>query len=116
MKTDLGTEWTAMTTLPFVWAFWSGREGAVPAEVVTLLQQAAVDGMANSDSVADAYLRGDPKRQAIGRRYLRENLVFRLTPRALEGLRTFYREAAALGLAPVRRDLIAFYHEQTISR
>src|SRR5205823_4894301 len=25
LKVDLGGEWTSMTQLPFVWAFWSGR-------------------------------------------------------------------------------------------
>ena len=31
-KIDLGEEWTAMTGLPFVWAFWAGRSGALAAE------------------------------------------------------------------------------------
>jgi chorismate dehydratase len=100
MKTDLGAEWAAMTGLPFVWAFWSGREGAAAPDVVGLLQNAAVDGMQHSDAIADAYLAGNAGHQAIGRRYLRENLMFRLTPRAIAGLETYYREAVAAGLAP----------------
>ena len=98
-KVDLGAEWTSMTGLPFVWAFWAGRPGAASPGIVTVLQDAAAAGMQHSDEVADAYLAGDPARQAIGRRYLRENLVFELSPRALEGLRTYYGEAIALGLA-----------------
>ena len=43
---------------------------------------------------------GNADRQPIGRRYLRENLMFRLTPRAIAGLETYYREAVALGVAP----------------
>jgi chorismate dehydratase len=101
-KIDLGAAWTEMTGLPFVWAFWAGAPGAAPPEVVTLLQRAAESGMAHSDAIADAYCPGDPARQMIARRYLRENLMFRLTPRALEGLARFYREAAALGLIPAR--------------
>ena len=101
-KTDLGAEWTAMTGLPFVWACWSGRPDAAPQDVVKLLQQAAETGMANSDALADAYLAGDSRRQAVGRRYLRENLMFRLTPRALDGLRAYYREAGELGLGQPR--------------
>jgi hypothetical protein len=65
-----------------------------------LLQNAAVDGMQHSDAIADAYLAGNAGHQAIGRRYLRENLMFRLTPRAIAGLETYYREAVAAGLAP----------------
>lgn len=102
-KTDLGHEWTAMTGLPFVWAFWAGRPDAASPAIVSLLQQAARTGMQRSDRVADEYLAGDPVRQALGRRYLRDNLAFELGPRALDGLRTFYREAGALGLATDRR-------------
>ena len=99
-KIDLGAAWTAMTGLPFVWAFWAGRPGAATPGVVSLLQQTAVEGMARTDAIADAYCAGDPARQIVARRYLRENLRFQLDDRALDGLRTFYREAAAAGAAP----------------
>jgi chorismate dehydratase len=99
-KVDLGAEWTRMTGLPFVWAFWAGREGAVDAGVVALLQQAAETGMRHSDDVADAYVQGTPGRQSTARDYLRRNLMFEFTPRALEGLQAYYREAASLGLVP----------------
>ena len=55
--------------------------------------------MAHADAVAEAYLADRPEWQAVGRRYLHENLMFELTPRAVDGLRLFYREATALGLA-----------------
>jgi chorismate dehydratase len=97
-KIDLGAVWTEMTGLPFVWAFWSGRPDAARPGTVELLQTAAEDGMAHSDLIAAAYCAGDATRVAIAQRYLRENLAFRLTPRALDGLRTFYREAARVGL------------------
>ena len=34
VKTDLGSEWQAMTGLPFVYAMWSGREGVAQADHV----------------------------------------------------------------------------------
>jgi chorismate dehydratase len=97
-KIDLGLAWSEMTGLPFVWAFWAGRPDAADAEVVTVLQQAAESGVVNSDRVADAYCGDDEARRDVARRYLRENLVFRMTPRAIEGLQAFYREARALRL------------------
>jgi chorismate dehydratase len=97
-KIDLGAAWTEMTGLPFVWAFWAGRADAVRADTVSILQAAAGDGMAHSDQIAAAYCDHDPQRVPIAQRYLRENLAFRLTDRALDGLRTFYTEAARLGL------------------
>ncbi len=101
-KIDLGAEWTAMTGLPFVWAFWAGRPGAAGPDVVALLKEAARCGVAESDALADAFFAGDPMRQAVGRRYLREHLQYGFTARMLEGLRRYYAEALSLGL--VRRD------------
>ena len=98
-KIDLGAEWTTMTGLPFVWAFWAGRADAADAGIVALLQEAAEHGMSRSDEVAAAYCADRPDRIPLARRYLRENLTFRLSGRALEGLRTYYQEAAALGLS-----------------
>ena len=98
-KTDLGAEWTLMTGLPFVWAFWSGRQDAAPPALVSILQESAREGMAHADAVAEAYLSDRPEWQGVGRQYLHENLMFELTPRAVDGLRMFYREAIALGLA-----------------
>jgi predicted solute-binding protein len=97
-KVDLGLAWTDMTGLPFVWAFWAGRAGAGSPAVVALLHEAAADGRAHLDAIATAYS-ADPARQAIGRRYLRDHLMFDLTPRAIDGLRAFYREALAIGAA-----------------
>jgi chorismate dehydratase len=99
-KIDLGQAWTEMTGLPFVWAFWAGPADAAGPADVAALQAAAEEGMRHSDAIADAYCEGDPARQGVARRYLRENLLFHLTPRALEGAATYYREAAALGLVP----------------
>jgi predicted solute-binding protein len=112
-KTDLGAEWTLMTGLPFVWAFWSGRQDAAPPTLVDILQEAARAGMASADAVADAYLSDRVAWQAAGRRYLHENLMFELTPRAVDGLRTFYREAVALGLA-AGESVVEFYRGEDI--
>ncbi len=100
-KIDLGLEWTFMTGLPFVWAFWAGRPDAAGPHVVAALQEAAREGARNSEAVADAFFAGDAARRAVGRRYLRENLRYELTGRLEEGLRRYYAEALALGL--VRR-------------
>ena len=75
---------------------WAGRPDAASASTVALLHEAAEAGRGHLDDIATAYS-ADPARQAVGRRYLRENLLFDLTSRALDGLRAFYREASALG-------------------
>ena len=107
-KIDLGAEWTAMTGLPFVWAFWAGRADAADAAIVALLHDAAEQGMARTDEIAAAYCSSEPNRLDVARTYLRENLTFRLTDRALAGLRTYYDEAARLGLVPLSRGIEFF--------
>lgn len=102
IKIDLGAEWTGMTGLPFVWAFWSGRADAADAGVTRILNEAAAIGRSNTDAVADAYCAGDSARQVIARRYLRQHMRFDLDDRAITGLETYYREAAALGLVTAR--------------
>jgi len=97
-KIDLGLEWTTMTGLPFVWAFWAGPMAGTPIDVVQALQEAAEQGHVHIDTIAAAYA-PEPARQAIAQRYLRESLVFRLTPRAVEGLRAYFAAAGELGLA-----------------
>jgi len=99
-KIDLGAEWTAMTGLPFVWAFWAGRPDAADARTVRLLQDAAEEGMRRSDQIADDYCRERPELRVLARHYLKNNLMFRLDLRAVAGLEAYYREAAALSLVP----------------
>ncbi len=98
-KIDLGEEWTAMTGLPFVYACWSGWPDALGAGDVEALQRARDAGVAQSDAVAAAYYPEDTARQAVARRYLRDNIRYVLGGEELEGLRLFYRYAAELGLA-----------------
>lgn len=115
-KIDLGQAWTEMTGLPFVWAFWAGRPDAADGEIVEALEQAAEAGMRDSDAVADAYCAGAPERLPLARRYLREHLMFRLTPRAVDGLRAYYREAEAVGAVGAAPASLEFFehHPQRV--
>jgi len=104
-KIDLGAEWTEMTGLPFVYACWTGWPGAVLPDDVTALQRARDAGVAQSDAVAAAYYPDDTPRQAVARRYLRDNIQYFLGREEVEGLRTFYRYASELGLVTFDGDL-----------
>lgn len=92
LKVDLGEEWTAMTGLPFVWAFWAGRPEALDREQVSALIAAREAGVVHSDEVAAAYC--GPERAAAGQRYLRENMKYHLGEREQAGLRKYYELAA----------------------
>ena len=51
-KIDLGEEWTAMTGLPFVYAAWTGRPGAIRDDDVRALQQAQREGVTATEAIA----------------------------------------------------------------
>jgi chorismate dehydratase len=95
-KIDLGERWTAMTGLPFVWAFWAGRPGALNRDHVRLLIEATQAGVAQSDTIAAAYC--GPERAESGQRYLRENIRYGWGDRESAGLRKYYELALKHGL------------------
>jgi chorismate dehydratase len=97
---DLGQAWTQLTGLPFVYAFWAGRDGVLEPGDVEALQAARDAGVAASDEVACAYLRDAPGRQALGMRYLRDNIKYHLGSDERAGLELFYRYAAEIDVAP----------------
>jgi chorismate dehydratase len=96
-KIDLGDTWTRLTGLPFVYAFWVGRPDALTAADVGSLQAARDAGVSQPEQVAGAYF-SDPALQAIGARYLRDNIKYELGDEELEGLQLFFRYAAELNL------------------
>ncbi len=104
-KLDLGELWTEMTGLPFVYAVWAGWPDALTLDDVRLLQRARDAGVADTDGVARAYYPDDPAREAVARRYLRDNIRYVLGAEELEGLGTFYRYAAEAGLVTGAQDL-----------
>jgi chorismate dehydratase len=102
MKIDLGETWLAMTGLPFVFAAWTGRAGAVTGDDVRALQAARDEGLANIEAIAAEYAPNDPAHAARAAAYLRDNVRYGLGPDEAAGLQLFLDRAAALGLAPRR--------------
>ncbi len=107
-KVDLGDEWTAMTSLPFVWAMWVGRASTVGPDHVAALQAACASGVQASDEIVARHCPGDEEQIEVGRRYLRENVSFALDERTLAGLKKFYEYVYGLRLVPTRTDLRFF--------
>jgi len=104
---DLGEAWTRLTGLPFVYAFWAGKPGVLTPAHVRELQETRDRGVAEADVVAREYLSDSPGRQALGARYLRENIKYYLGEDERAGLELFYRYAAEIGVAP--RGVVTFY-------
>jgi chorismate dehydratase len=100
-KIDLGETWTAMTGLPFVYAFWAGRPGALSGDDAASLRRARDAGVTQLDLIAREYFADSPERQAVGARYLRDNIKYYLRDPERAGLEAFYRYAAEAGVVPV---------------
>jgi chorismate dehydratase len=99
-RLDLGDEWTRVTGLPFVFAFWAGRRGAVNAADVARLQAALEAGLRQIAAIASSYNGHAAGHARENEAYLRANIVYRLGAEELDGLGEFYRRAYALGLIP----------------
>ena len=105
---DLGEAWRHLTGLPFVYAFWAGRPGVLQPEDVGALQHARDEGTRRSDELARQYLADAPGRQALGARYLRENIRYQLGDDERAGLEAFYRYALEAGLVTAAHELHFF--------
>ena len=102
LKTDMGEAWRQLTGLPFVYAAWTGRAGAVTTRDVEALVSAQADGLAHIPDIAAEYAPSDPVRQAKAARYLRDNVRYALGEPERRGLQLFLDHAADLGLGPRR--------------
>lgn len=97
---DLGQEWHAWTSLPFVYAVWAVRPGVDLGGVVEALNEAKQRGQERIGPIAAAEAPRLGLDAGFCRRYLAHIIRFDLGPRELAGLRLFYDWACALDLAP----------------
>jgi cyclic dehypoxanthinyl futalosine synthase len=106
---DLGLAWWELTQLPFVFAAWCGRPGALSAEDERLLRTAKHDGLARRDAIADAHAEKTGLPEASLHAYLRDAIRYDLGEEERRGLQRFYDEAAHAGLLP--RTTVRFFDE-----
>jgi predicted solute-binding protein len=97
-KYDLGAEWTGMTGLPFVWAFWAGRPEVASPDDCRALAAARDDGVRHVEEIALAFGGADAARAEVARRYLTEFVNFDLGPDHVAALTRYYASAARLGI------------------
>jgi len=97
-KVDLGEIWKQTTGLPFVYAFWAGRHASLSPRDLEALQEARNLGLQHADDIARDYFAAAPDRQAMGARYLRDNIKYSLGDQERAGLELFYRYAVEAGV------------------
>lgn len=110
-RLDLGESWRELTGLPFVYAFWSGKENGLTPGAVELLIESKNQGMAALDEIAEMHAGNRSLPTSFYASYLRDNLVYGLGERELSGLMEFYGMAHARGLIPDVPEL-RFYPRQ----
>ena len=105
IKIDLGSEWQALTGLPFVYAMWSGRDGAARRRSTSPSLKAARDrGVGRRCAYCrEPQASGDPAREAQALGYLRDNLKYGLGEAEVAGLAAVSRARGRAGARPGAR-------------
>ena len=113
LKYDLGTEWTAWTGLPMVYAVWAVRREfaeSTPTHVRDVID--ALDGSlaycrAHLDDISEYAARWEPFPAEHFRSYF-DALQFRFEPRYREGLTRYLQEAHEIGQLDAVPELVVF--------
>jgi chorismate dehydratase len=94
---DLGSEWTALTGLPFVWALWIGKEG-LDRSLACDLAEARDWGLANLPLVVEEAASETGFSVETCRHYLAEIMDYDLTGEHLAGYRRYGELLVSNGL------------------
>ncbi len=106
---DLGQAWLEHTGLPFVFAAWCGRKGALDEADEQILRDAKERGLARRDAFADAHAKTASLPPAFLRSYLRDAIRYELGDEERAGLERFFADAADARLLP--RATVRFFDE-----
>ncbi len=93
---DLAEEWFDMTGLPFVFAVWAGRPGALSLDDTQAIISSKNLGLDNIDEVCRAAAEEYGAEFGLVKRYLTENIQFDLGEREIAGMSHYFE--------------LAFYH------
>lgn len=99
-RLDLAEDWLEWTGLPFVFAAWFARAGAVSAEQEDIFRVAKQKGLSRVDAIAAEHGQRSGLDEASLRSYLTESIRYDLGDEELRGLERFWTEAASAGLLP----------------
>ena len=110
---DLSGVWVERTGLPFVFAVWAGRTGAVDRALYRRLHDCRRAGKQAIPAIAREYLWNGRPRPEISEAYLRENIRYRFGSRELQSLNGFLATAARCGVIPAAPEIKLAFHRWT---
>ncbi|MFN0054316.1 MAG: menaquinone biosynthetic enzyme MqnA/MqnD family protein [Planctomycetales bacterium] len=103
---DLGTEWTAWTGLPFVFAMWATRQGTRLERLEQALGAARDLGVSRLPQIARREAPQLGLSESVALDYLTQNLYYHLGHAERQGLERFHQLAVTHGLAPGGFELV----------
>jgi cyclic dehypoxanthinyl futalosine synthase len=109
---DLAAAWREWTGLPFVFAAWGGRQGALDRDGEALLREAKTLGLADRGAMAAAHAAARGLPEAKLRAYLETAIRYDLGDDERRGLERFFVEAHAARLLP--RTEVRFFDDDAV--
>lgn len=103
---DLVEKWRGLTSLPAVLAVWAGRPEVITKEVVHDFQESLAFGLQHLDEISEEAAAEMKLPVAELRRYLTENIDYRLDAENLQGLRRYFDLAAEIGIIEKAREIV----------
>jgi chorismate dehydratase len=104
-RMDLGEEWYDLTGLPFVSAFWAGRDTLMSPEDSLRLISSFAAGQDNIDKIVAGYSKSTGVDEQFCRDVIGNSIYYQFGDREKEGLMEFYNYAFFYGLVDFIPDL-----------
>jgi chorismate dehydratase len=106
---DLGEEWEDLTGLPFVYAFWAGREFTIKKEEVSIIKNAFDLGKRNLIQISREYAENNSEDWVYYHDFLTHNRTYTFSNHERDGLMELYHYAFYYGFIKYIPDL--YYYE-----
>jgi chorismate dehydratase len=104
-RIDLNEEWLDLTGLPFVYAFWAGREMTITPTDVGIIQTSCELGIKNLEKISKEYAESHPHSWSFYHDFFTQNISFSFSDLEKDGLNEFYNYAFFYGFTEFIPDL-----------
>jgi chorismate dehydratase len=96
-RLDLNDEWMDFTGLPFVYAFWAGREITITTDDLKMLHASYHLGINNLENISKDYAKNHQENWTFYHDFFTQNLSYTFSDLEKDGLNEFYNYAFFYG-------------------
>jgi len=96
-RLDIGEEWYDMTGLPYLTAFWAGRQFTVSQDDVEVIKKSFTLGHHNLEKICRTYAETQPETWIFYHDFLSQDISNQLSEDVIDGLMEFYNYAFFYG-------------------